>query len=318
MLENAMTQGRKSNPVARWSLAGIVAAAAATGGSALVGGRAVAQGVPPAFNSPSVTGQELGVTKPLHEPKLAFVKPGVVAKVTVKEGDVVKAGQVSGHPGRPRGAGRDEVARGRHQGAQLQIDASQADMELKQVQLQRKLDLYGNKPSSEVDEARAAAKVAEISIKYRQQELISAQLKYEAAKIRASQKQLLSPINGIVNKVDVRVGEGSDISRPAFQIVSNDTLYVETTNIPATKVKALQVGQTLQVRYQEDEAWTPAKIVFLSPYAQATSGFRLVRMEMKNDAKREAGLIVHVRLPDAAAPANAAAAARPGESGAVG
>jgi len=256
------------------------------------------------FDNPSIT----GFTKPLHEPKLVFVKPGVISKVNVKDGDVVKAGQVLATQDDREEQAEIKSLQGDIVGAQLQIEASQADYELKKVQLNRKLEVYGNKPNSEVDEARAAVKVAEISIRYRQQELSTAKQKLEAAKVRAEQKQLPSPINGIVAKVDIRVGEGSDISRPAIQVVANDTLYVET-NVPATKAKTMKVGQPLQVRYQDEENWREGKIVFLTPYAHSGSGLRLIRLEMKNDDKREAGLNVYVRLPDAAPAANPAAAA---------
>ena len=72
-------------------MAAAVAGAATVATSARVGpgpgGRAV---------GPSVSAEqfEQGQTRPKHEPKLAFYGPGVVVKVNVKEGQVVKAGEV--------------------------------------------------------------------------------------------------------------------------------------------------------------------------------------------------------------------------------
>ena len=299
----------------RWALALVAAAAAGSAGTLVR--PAVAQVAPPqAFENPSATGLERGVTKPLHEPKLAFLKPGVIAKVNVKEGDTVKAGQVLAVQDDREEQAELASLEGDIKGAELQIEASQADLALKQVTLKRKREVHSEwvaagKKNSEIEEAEAAVTIAEVAIKYRRQELISAKLKHAAAKVRVDQKHLVSPINGIVAKVDVRVGEGSDISRAAFQIVSNDTLYVEASNVPATKAKAMKVGQSLQVRYLDEERWMQGKLVFLSPYANASAGgARKIRMEMKNDGNREAGLPVYVRLPDAATPPPAAAAAR--------
>lgn len=304
LLETFMMQVRNTKRAACW----VLAMAAAVGGPA---GRAVAQ-LPPqgGTDGASVTDLERGVTKPLHEPKLAFVKPGVISKVNVKDGDEVKAGQVLAVQDDRAEQADLAAADGDVQGAELQIEASQADLELKQFLLKRKREVHSEwvaagKKNSEIEEAEAALKIAEVAIKYRRQELITSKLKYAAAKVRVDEKHLPSPIAGVVTKVDVRVGEGSDISRAAFQVVNNDTLYVEA-NVPATKVKAMKVGQALQVRYLDEEAWMPGTIVFMTKYADGSSGTRRIRLEMKNEGDREAGLPVYVRLPEAA-PAAAAA-----------
>ncbi len=81
-------------------------------------------------------------------------------------------------------------------------------------------------------------------------------------------------------------------------------LNVEVS-MPSARARALKVGQALDVRYQDEEKWMTAKVTFLTPYADAASGTRRVRLEMRNEANREAGLPVYVKLPD-----NVAAAGR--------
>ena len=82
-----------------------------------------------------------------------------------------------------------------------------------------------------------------------------------------------------------------------MQIVKNDPLWVEV-DVPSTKAKLLSVKQTLQVRYTDEDKWMPAEIIFLTPYANAGSNTRRVRLQMPNPAHREAGLPVVVQLPD--------------------
>jgi RND family efflux transporter MFP subunit len=248
---------------------------------------------------------ERGVTKPREEPKIVFVGPGVVMKVDVKEGDVVKAGQVLAVQDDREEQAKLQLIQGELDSALLQIDASVADKELKQVMLDRKEQLYdalikAGKSNNELDEARVAVKIADIAVKFRKQEHAQKLLELGAQKVRLELKRLMSPINGVVAKIEVKAGEGTDITRPAMQIVQNDTLKVEV-DIPSTKCKNLKAGpngDTLMVRYMDEEKWMPAKVVFLTPYADPSSGTRKVRMEMANEGNREAGLPVYVKLPD--------------------
>ena len=248
---------------------------------------------------------ERGVTKPKEEPKLAFVGPGVVMKLLVKEGDVVTKDQVLAVQDDRDEQGKLEVAKGEVESAKMQIEAAAADLELKKVTLARLEELYSDlikqpapkNTNRDLDEARVAVKIAEISIKFRETEWNKAKLEQHLQQIRLDQKKLISPINGVVTKIDVNPGEGTDLSRPAMQVVHIDSLKVEV-DIQATKCKALKIGDTLQVRYTDEDKWMPATITFMTKYANASSGTRKIRLEMKNEVEREAGLPVYVKLPD--------------------
>lgn len=280
-----------------WALA---VAVAAVGIDRLAAAPAFAQTSP--RDSASTMNFERGVTKPKEEPKLVFVAPGVVRKMNVKEGQTVKKDDVLAIQDDRDEAGKIEVAKGEIASAQMQVEAAQADLELKTVMLDRKLKIYAELvaaggTNTEIDEARVALRIADISIKFRETELNKARLQLQAAEIQHEQRKLISPIDGIVTKVDVKVGEGSDLSRPVMQIVQIDSLNVEV-DILATRCKPLKVGDTLQVRYVDEDQWMPATITFMTRYANASSGTRKVRLELKNEADREAGLPVFVKLPD--------------------
>ncbi len=279
-----------------WSLA----LGAFTGGMQLAASPAVAQTTPNDFAA--TTALERGVTKPKDEPKLVFVAPGVVRQINVKEGQVVKNGEVLAIQDDRDEAGKVQVAKGEIASAQMQVEAAQADLDLKKVMLKRKEDIYRElvaqgMSNTEIDEARVALKIADISIQFRQTELAKARLQLLATEIQLEQRKLISPIDGVVVKIDVKVGEGSDLSRPVMQVVQVDTLTIEA-DIATTKAKALKVGDVLQVRYADEDKWMPATITFMTKYASAASGTRKIKLEMKNDADREAGLPVYVKLPD--------------------
>jgi len=262
---------------------------------------ASAQDAPGKFDA-MASNIERGVTKPKEEPKLAFVAPGVVMVMNVKEGDQVKKGDVLAVQDDRAEVGNVEVAKGEVESAKMQIEAARADLELKTVNLKRLEELYvelikRGGTNKEIDQARVEVKIADISIKFRETEWNKAKLQQQLQEIQLEQKKLISPIDGYVSKIDVRKGEGTDLSRPAMQVVKVDELHVEV-DIQSSKCKNLKVGDTLQVRYTDDEKWLPAKISFMTMYANASSGTRKIRLELKNEANREAGLPVYVKLPD--------------------
>ena len=262
----------------------------------------LAAATPAAAQPSSTQGLERGVTKPLHEPKLVFYGPGVVMKVHVKEGDVIKAGDVLAIQDDREELAKLEVAKGEVVSAQLQIRASEADLKQKDVALKRTKLLYADVlarggSNTDIEQAEVAVEIGQVAVDYRKQDTSQKRLEMKMQEVKIEQKKLISPIDGIVAKIDVRPGEGTDLTKPAIVVVQNDTLYVEV-DIAAPKAKVLAPGQLLQVKYQDDEKWMSAKIIFLTPYANPSSNTRKVRLEMVNEAKREAGLPVYIKLPE--------------------
>jgi RND family efflux transporter MFP subunit len=256
-----------------------------------------------AATSPAVSegSQFRGVTKPSEESNLAFSGPGIVDQVVVKPGKVVKAGDILATED-----GKEEVAKLNI--AKLlaestkEIEAAQADLASKKVDLKRKEDLYSEKiargeTTSELDEAKVAVQIAEIVVKFREESKVKAGLDLAQQQVMVDKKKLVSPIDGIVAKVDIHPGDGADLTKPAVQIVQIDQLWVEA-DIPSTRTRQLKVNQELMVRYTDEDAWQKATIIFLTPYANAGSNTRHIRLTMSNPIGREAGLPVMVQLPD--------------------
>jgi RND family efflux transporter MFP subunit len=291
--------------LAKWALAAAIAGGTLAGVAAVP---AMAQAAPQVATSEQ---PERGVTRPKHEPKLAFYSPGVVAKMNVEEGQAVKAGDVLA----VQDDRAEEAELLQKQGdlliADLQVKASDADLKQKQVALKRKTELYAEliamgKSNTEIEEAQVAVEIGQIAVLYRKGEVDKAKRDVQAAELKRDLRKLTSPVNGIVAKIDVKVGEGSDLTKPAIQVVQTDAIYVEA-DVPVAKAKSLRLGDMLTVSYvDEKDKWMPAKVVFLTPYANAGSGTRKVRLELVNEAGREAGLAVYVQLKKADTAAAAA------------
>jgi len=250
-------------------------------------------------------GELRGISKPSNQGDLYFNGPGVVKAVNIKLGDMVKAGQVvATQDDREEQAVllEKEMAVGT---AELQIFAADADLANKQVILQRALDVNADvlaqgKTNTEIDEARTNVRIGEIAVKYRKKEYEAAKLSVETIKVKIEQKKLVSPLDGVVAKVDIHAGEGSDIQRSTnILIVRNDTLWVDV-NIPADKVLQLrQKGvKQLQVRYLDSTDWQTADILNFQALANPGAYQTSVRLQVANPSLREAGLQMIVKLPD--------------------
>jgi HlyD family secretion protein len=256
-----------------------------------------------AATSPSSSegSQFRGVTKPSEDSNTAFSGPGIVDQVVVKPGQVVKAGDILATEDLREENAKLNVAKLLADSTK-EIEAAQADLASKQVDLKRKEDLYSDKiargeSTSELDEARVAVEIARIVVEFRKESKVKAGLDLAQQQVMVEKKKLVSPINGIVAKVDIHPGDGADLTKPAIEIVQIDPLWVEV-DIPSNRTNQLKLNQELLVRYLDEDTWQKATVIFLTPYANAGSNTRHVRLTMSNPNGREAGLPVMVQLPD--------------------
>lgn len=246
---------------------------------------------------------EKSFTKPSQEVELDFSAPGLIAEVNVKEGDAVQKDQV---------LAKQDVSVESANKAMYEIEANSAveeeyaqkDLELKKVKFKRTEDLFNTKPRPnatflEVEEARLEMERAAASVQLAKQkrQVAAAQAATEQAKIDL--KQIKSPFDGVISKLDTHVGEvaTNQADKPAFQVVRNDPLWVDA-HLPAAVTARLKKGQKLQVRYVAEDKWTSAEVLFLQPKVRPGSQTRMIRLQLPNADERPAGLEVYVKLPD--------------------
>src|SRR5436305_1547418 len=80
-----------------------------------------------------------------------------------------------------------------------------------------------------------------------------ARIESEQQARKVEKLHLVSPIDGIVHKQVVNVGEWADPQsrEGALIVVKNDPVYVEVRSVEARQVAMLKPAQKLQVRYPE-------------------------------------------------------------------
>jgi RND family efflux transporter MFP subunit len=243
-----------------------------------------------------------GVTKPTQRVEMAVPVMGQVKEVKVKPGDVVKAGQLLVQLD-------DAVERKRAEALKIdaesdvQMKAAEAELAQKTVERDRKVNSDGFS-LSEKEEARLAVTVAGLRVDLAKQDKVKKQAELQVQEQLIERMKLLSPVGGIIEKVDADVGEVADPSKPALVVVDNSKIDIEAS-LPTAQVNKLKVGDVVEVRSGEESAAKRAQIIFLAPVADAASDTRLIRAQMDNPDGRPTGMSVSVKIADNAGAARA-------------
>ena len=291
------------------------AATAFTLGALLVSGttaHAQAQRVDPKLN------QIEGKSEPSQKAKLAAQVPGIVKEILVKRGDEVKVGQPVIQQDDRLAVNQLEILE-KEANSRIRVEAAEADLAQKKVELERLKGIYSD-PSApantniELERARLEVVFKGHQLNLATMELEKAKLEAAGAKLKVDFMKILAPFDGVVDMIDTGVGEMLDPQRPGMMtIVQNDPVRI-SVQLTAPQAARLKKGDTLQVRYKIDpsDAWQQATVESLAPVATAGAGYesqREVYLSLPNPTKRETGLWLWVKLPEATATAGTAAAA---------
>ena len=244
-----------------------------------------------------------GITNPSEQRGLNFNVPGVVSKVFVTEGDIIKKGTLIAQQDDSVDLAEMKVKEADVTSSALQIEAANTDLAQKKVEFARQTDMFakGVAGKADVEKAKLDVDIGIIRVKLAQQETAQKQQEVEAERAKIAQKKLLSTIDGIVQKINVHEGElaTNDPKTPCIQVVQNEPLYVEV-DVPVNVAKELEIGQPMDVRYFSDTKWQATKIIYFNPVSNAAAGMQRVRLQMENPNHLRAGLQVEVAPHDPA------------------
>jgi len=165
--------------------------------------------------------------------------------------------------------------------------------------LKRKQEMLAQKVASpmEVEEAALDAELAQAKIAVANEEKNVKQLDADAKAASIQQMKMTSPIDGEIEKIDTSVGELADQQKPSITLVQNDPLYV-MMNLPNEMAARLTSGETMDVRYNENEQWQKATVDVLSPSANPEAFKRIVKLKLSNSGHKNSGEKIFVRLPE--------------------
>jgi len=277
-----------------------------------LGALMLASGVPAAAPGSTPDKQPYeGKTGPSKTVTLSAQVPGIVKEIFVKPGDEVKTGDPLLQQDDREAVNQLQILE-QEANSNIRVDAAEADLAQKNVELKRIQKLFNDEIRGATDLELERAQL-DVTFKAAQKalsvlELAKSKLEAEGARLKVEFMKRLAPFDGVVESIDTEVGAMLDPQRPGMMtIVANDPVKI-VVHLPAPQAAKLKKGDPVEVRYKIDaaDAWQQAKVKYLAPVADAGAGYdsrREVHLEMPNPSKRETGLWMWVKLPEAPAAA---------------
>ena len=256
----------------------------------------------PAPEDPRIFRGAMGI--PCEQHRLSFEGDpdgtAVIKKVFVKPGDLVKAGDplLMEDTSLTEAQLAGDKAAAEATGA---IDEGDATVKAKS----KLLDFYsklsrGNLSGKETIDAQMDLDVAVARKKQAEEQHDERQKVYERDQVKLQHMTLKSPIDGIVESINLFEGEAVDASSEkdgACFVVSIDPLWIEF-HLDAVKAGRLALHDPVEVAFPaQPNQWIKGEVIFLDPSVAFVNQTRTVRVSIANPQHQPAGLPMIVRLP---------------------
>jgi len=237
------------------------------------------------------------LTEPSSDIVMSFTVSGRVKNIPVKEGQAVVSGdlliELNAAALEHR---RDQLAL--EAGNQAEVMAAEAELKQKRqdlIKLEQAFD-KGAATKIELEHAHLDVEISEYRLESAKHEKAVATLKKEEAEAELREYRLLSPISGLVERLELEAGETAKTSEDAVRVVVLDPLRVEA-DVPVAYYSDLAPGQSIPVVFPGEKT-LPGTVVFRGAVADSASGTVRVRLEVCNPDYRHAGERVILDIKD--------------------
>lgn len=237
-----------------------------------------------------------GITRPSGDVTLSFLQPGRIAKMDVKAGEKVKAGQRVAKQDDAEALAKLKMAKDQADST-IKIAAAKDELAQEQNDLNEKKKHRGGFTPYELQHAKLKMDIGRLSVHLAAFNHEQHVLQYQADKIQVRHMSLFSPIGGVVEKVFVHKGESVNAMDKVVRVVRINPLWVHA-NLALSKVAGVHVNEYVKVKFA-DGTTRVGKIVRVAQVADPASDTIAVRIEVSNKAMRPAGEQVRVILPGA-------------------
>lgn len=226
-------------------------------------------------------------TEPYQDIEVAAAEMGLIAKIEVKEGDSVVAGQLLVQLD-------DELLRAtlgiakRAMESRGRVESAEAEYRLQASIVERLVDLSGREHASpqELQRAQGKLQVAAAQLKSAREDQELKVLEYQRIQVQLAQRKLVSPIDGIVTRVFKDRGEFVTLSDPVVvKVVQLDPLLA-VFSVTVDQCKELKVGQPVNLTIGDPPVPAQGTVEFVSPTADPQSGTARVRIRIPNSEKQ--------------------------------
>ncbi len=223
------------------------------------------------------------VIEPHQVVKLASSVVGVIARLDVDRGDIVRRGQIVGKLEDGVEAATLALAQARATNEYVS-KSHEARLQFLRSKYKRQNELYSKAISSQaaLEEADAGAKVAEQQLKEAELNREVAYLEIRRAEEVLNQRTLRSPIDGVVVERLLVPGEYRNEQTPILTLAQIDPLRVEVF-VSTTYYGRIRAGSTAEVRPEQPVGGVYSAIVtVVDRVLDAASGTFGVRLALPN------------------------------------
>lgn len=215
---------------------------------------------------------------------------GLITKVNVRRGDMVKAGQVLVEidPGLDEASAAIAAFRATMVGSKRMAEAR---LDLSEAKATRMTELAAEKfvSTQERDNAIAERRLAEAGLEENQEDRKMSTLEHRRLLEQLRLRTLLSPISGLVTDRLMHPGElasNGESAKSILRLADLSVLHVEVL-LPVTGWDRVRIGQSIEVTPDLPRApKVIARVVAIDRVFDAASGSFGVRLELPNPASR--------------------------------
>ncbi len=230
-----------------------------------------------------------GMTQPIKDETLSALVSGKIVALRFREGDRVKAGDVVVDLEKRF----DELEAKRRKlmwESKAELESAQARVETVKAELEGTRRVHEATQSVSRDELKQKELEYKIAVAETQRLAISEQieqLEYEKAGELLDQRQIRSPLTGVLAKMHLEVGENCQPHQPLFRVVDVSRCQL-VANVEASLARELEAGQAVRVELQAGEETISCQgtISFICPVVDAASGLQEVKAVFDNPGNR--------------------------------
>ena len=236
--------------------------------------------------------------EPAHQADLTPANRDVIQKIHVREGDVVSKGQLLVSL-------NADTLKARLQAATIlaeahgKIDSARVMEKLRQEQLDDLTNLAksGNVRAKELDRARADLAIARAESLTMQEERRIRIAEQEQIKAQIAEKEIRSPIAGVVTHLSKEEGEltGTSDQDILVTVVQEHPLQA-VFHLPSVTATALKQGQEVPISFDQASEAVNGRIEFISPVTNPESGTIKIKVILADDTTLQAGRRCHLNL----------------------
>lgn len=246
-----------------------------------------------------------GFTEPFRDLDVASTDVGIVSLINVKEGDRVQKDQILGTLDQTLLNATLEIA-DRSRNAKGRVNSAQADIRLRTERGEKLKMLLERKHATqeEFDRSLVEKEVSEAQLLAVQEELLIRGLEYDRIQVQLEQRNVRSPINGVVIKVHRDIGEFVSSNDPVIATVVQLDPLIAIYSVPS--VLSHELKANAEVSMFVGEARLPAKgtVDYIAPVIDAQSGTILIKVRVPNSnnvyrSGEKCLLVVNGELPKA-------------------